>query len=93
VVRAGEHRHATRRQPLEVPDVPERARPVEPATHELAHDCTKLVAATRRGDWRDVEVLVEVEARVVDPDRVVEPERDLMEAAEERRDAGQTPRE
>jgi hypothetical protein len=85
VVDLRELRHQPVPKALDDVELPERAAPVERASDDARHLLGKLpiVSGRREPDVPDVEV--EIEVRVLDPVRVIEPERDLDEAAAVRR--------
>jgi hypothetical protein len=72
-------------EPVEEPELPERPPPVERHAREEPDDLVHLARAARRRDGRAADVVVEVERRIFDPERMVEAERNLHEPPPERR--------
>src|SRR4051794_22210482 len=72
-------------EPVDHVELPQRPRPVERAREDARHLLAQLRVGARRGQCELAHVEVEVEVRVVDPVRIVEPERDLDELPLERR--------
>ena len=69
--------------------LPERPRPVQRPTEHVGGELRQLRPAPRGGQGRPAQVVVEVEVGVLDPDRVVQAERHLDQAAPERWQQGQ----
>ena len=72
-------------EPFDDPALPQRTVAVEGHLDEIGRERGELTLAARRRDRDVVEVLVEVEVGVLDPEWMVDAERDLGEAAAERR--------
>ena len=66
-------------QPFDEPGLPQRVAAIELAAQHPAGEQGQLLHPARRGDGHVVEVAVDVEVLVVDPDRTVEPEGHLVE--------------
>ena len=79
LVRLVEQRHLAVGQPLDEVDLPERAAPVERTGDDPAHELAELVGRARAGQRGAAYVVAEVEGLVVDPDRVGDPPRHLLE--------------
>ena len=80
-----EHRHAPALDAFDHVQLPQRARTVELPGEDARHLRGKLRVAPGRGERHLADVELDVEALVVDPVGVIEPERDLREAPAERR--------
>ena len=76
VVRLGQHRPAAVLEALDHPDLPERLGAVELLRHDPADELAQLALATGGGQRRVAQVVLNVEMRVVDPDRAPQLERD-----------------
>ena len=85
VVDLREHRRAVRSEPVDQVHLPERARAVERPRDDARHLLGELLVVARRRERQLAHVEVEVEVGVVDPVRVVEPERHLGEPPAQRR--------
>ena len=75
VMHLGEQRGAAPVQPFDHEHLPQRAIGVERAAHGGGHERIELGPAPRCGEAGPGEVVVQFEIRVVDPHRMVEPER------------------
>ena len=80
----GEDREAVVGQALDHVALPQRAAPVEGPADDAGHELADLLVAARRRHRGVAHVEVEVEARVVHPVRVVEPEGDVAEPPAQR---------
>ncbi len=76
VVHLGDERRPLPFQPFDDVHLPQRPVRVEAAAHDRRHETVELGCATRRGQAGPHQVVVQLELRVVDPDRVVQPEGD-----------------
>ena len=85
VVHLAERGDVAALEPVDQPDLPQRAGAVERDGDEMAGQLAQLLHACRAGHGDVAQVPVEVEVGVLDPDRVVQAERHLDEAAPERR--------
>ena len=74
VVRLADQREAVALEALHEPHLPERLRAVEPLGEDAPGQQRELVVVARRGQRGVADVVLEVEARVVDPDRLARPE-------------------
>ena len=74
VVHLGHQCRALPLEPLDHVHLPERAVRVELAAHDPGHEGVELGLSSGRGQAGPAQVVVEVEVRIVDPDRVVQPE-------------------
>jgi hypothetical protein len=93
VVDLGVEADAAIREPLDHVDLPERACAVERARVDARDQLGELLIVAR-GRHRDVsQVEVEIEVRVLDPERPVEIERHLDEAAPVRKELGEAAHE
>ncbi len=72
VVDLGDERHPAALEPLDRPDLPERSAPIERAAGHLRDHLVELVTTAGRRGGAHVDVVVEVEPRILDPPRVVE---------------------
>ncbi|MCZ7629705.1 MAG: hypothetical protein M5U19_11915 [Microthrixaceae bacterium] len=72
VVQLHEHRHAVVAAALEEPDLPEGLATIERPTGQAAHERVHRRAVTRSGNLGPTDVVVEVQLRDRDPDRVVQ---------------------
>ena len=76
VVRLGQHGPAPVLEPLDHPDLPERLRAVELLRHHAPDELAQLALAPRGGQRGVAQVVLDVEVRVVHPDRPPELEGD-----------------
>ena len=70
-----DQRPATALEPLDHPRLPQWAVPVELLGHEPAHQRAELAVAPRRRQRGMAQVVLELEVRIVDPDRPAELQR------------------
>ena len=80
-----EHRPAPVGEALDDVDLPQRPTSIHVSTDDARHLIAELVGGTGRSETDVADVVVEVEVGVVDPVRMVEPERDVDESATHRR--------
>ena len=92
VMRLREHRDVALLEALDDPRLPQWLPPVERPGDDLLRQRGQLVRATRRGHRDVVEMEVEVEVGVLDPERMVEAERHLDEPPPEGRSEVETRR-
>jgi hypothetical protein len=95
VVGLGDQGEAVVLEALHEPDLPERLRPVEPLREDTADELAQLRIGPGPGEGGMADVVVEVEARIVDPERpahlearVGEPLSVTRHEPEARRDVG-----
>ena len=69
VVRLGQHRPAAVLEALDHPDLPERLGAIELLRHHATDQLAQFALAARSGQRRVAQVVLDVEVRVVDPDR------------------------
>ncbi len=93
VVHLGEDRDLARLEALDHHELPQRTRPVQRDAGHVAAQVGQLALTAGRGQRHPVHVPVDVEVVVVDPDRVVDAERHLLELAVEHRHAVDPPLE
>jgi hypothetical protein len=91
VVHLGEDGEPVIGEALDDVALPERPATVEGAAHDARHQLADLLIAPRRGHGGVAHVEVDVEARVVDPVRVVEVEGDVPQPPPERFEVVQPP--
>jgi hypothetical protein len=80
VVDLHDQTHVVGRQPVDDPHLPERPAAVEGLGLETSHQLGQLVAVAGAGERGETDVVPDVEAIVVDPDRATLAVRDLHEA-------------
>ena len=80
VVHLRQHRVAPAREALDERDLPQRPRAVQPARHLGADELGELRVAAGRRQPRHAHVPADVEVVVVDPDRVGDPRRGVLQA-------------
>ena len=64
-------------QPVEHVHAPQRARSVERHAGDVGNGLLELATMARGGQHHAAHVIVEIEVRILDPDRMVEAERDF----------------
>ncbi len=69
MVRLGQHGPASVLEALDHPDLPQRLRAVELLRHDASHQLAQLALAAGGGQRRVAQVVLDVEMRVVHPDR------------------------
>ena len=69
VMRLGQHGPALVLEPFDHPDLPEGLRAVELLCHDAPDELAQLALASRRGQRSVAQVVLDVEVRVVHPDR------------------------
>ena len=85
VVQLGQHRHAAALEPLDQVQLPQRPRAVQRAREDPRDGLGQPAVVARRRHRALADVEVEVEGRVLDPVRQVDPERHLDQPPAERR--------
>ena len=85
MMRLGHQGSSARLQAPQHVDLPQRAIEIQRATDQVGGELTQLVHATRGPQSTPAKVVVEIEVRVIDPDRMVEMERHLHRSTPERR--------
>jgi hypothetical protein len=91
VVRLGDQREAVALEALHEPHLPERLRAVEALREDAPDQKRELVVVARGGERRVPDVVVEVQARVVHPNRLARLERregELLPVAGDKMEAG-----
>ena len=85
MVNLREHRDLAVGQAVDQIDLPQRSRAVKRTREDPRHLLGQLLVRRRRRQRQLAHVVLQVEVRVVDPVRIVEPERDLLEPPAKRR--------
>ena len=84
VVHLGDERDAVVLEALDDPDLPQRLAALELHARDVAHDVGQLAQRAGRRHADPFDVAVDVEVRVVDPHRVVQPQRHIDDPLAER---------